>query len=77
MKAYYLDQQEMYRLTLTKSVVNRATCVAFLVTGEKKTAALKEVLKGAYQPDKYPSQVIKPLNDNLIWFTDKAAAEQV
>lgn len=76
-KAYYLDQQEMYRLTLTKSVVNRAACVAFLVTGGKKTAALKEVLKGAYQPDKYPSQVIKPLNDNLIWFTDKAAAEQV
>ena len=76
-KAYYLDQQEMYRLTLTTPVVNRAACVAFLVTGGKKTASLKKVLQGAYQPDKYPSQVIKPLNGNLIWFTDKAAAGQV
>ena len=71
-KAYYLDAQEMYRLTLTAPVVNRADCVAFLVTGSKKAGVLKAVLKGPYQPDVYPSQRIKPGNGNLIWFVDKA-----
>lgn len=73
-KAYYLKAQDMYRITLTKSIVNRSTKVAFLTTGAGKAHALKEVLKGAYNPDLYPSQEIKVPAGELHWFVDEAAA---
>ncbi|GAA4398783.1 6-phosphogluconolactonase [Nibrella viscosa] len=72
--AYYLKAQDMYRLTLTAPVVNRAACVAFLVTGNGKADVLKEVLQGDYQPAVYPSQRVKPVSGELIWFVDEAAA---
>ncbi|HTR30245.1 MAG TPA: 6-phosphogluconolactonase [Puia sp.] len=72
--AYYLEAQEMYRITLTKTIVNRAARVAFLTTGDKKAHALREVLSGAYNPDVYPSQEIKPVMGELHWFVDRAAA---
>lgn len=72
--AYFLTQQTMFRLTLTAPVVNRAACVLFLIAGPKKAEPLKEVLEGAYNPDTYPSQVIKPTNGDLIWLVDEKAA---
>lgn len=76
-KAYFLEAQEMYRITLTALIVNRSAAVAFLVAGSGKATALKQVLQGVYQPDKYPSQVIIPENGNLHWFMDEAAAAQL
>lgn len=76
-KAYFLTQQNMYRLTLTAPLVNRASCVAFLVAGPKKAEPLKEVLEGVYNPDKYPSQQIKPNPGELIWMVDQLAAAQL
>jgi 6-phosphogluconolactonase len=73
-KAFFLEAQDMYRITLTKTIVNRAARVAFLTTGTAKAHALKEVLKGAYNPDLYPSQEIKPQGGELHWFVDTAAA---
>lgn len=72
--AYFLKTQDMYRITLTKTIVNKAARIAFLTTGTGKAHALKEVLEGAYNPDLYPSQEIKPLTGNLHWFVDEAAA---
>ncbi len=72
-KAFYLPAQSMYRITLTKTIVNKSACVAFLTAGQAKAHALHEVLKGAYDPDKYPSQEIKPSGE-LHWFVDEAAA---
>ena len=77
-KAYFLDQQTMYRLTLTAPIVNRASCVLFLVAGPKKAAPLRAVLEGDYRPDMYPAQVIRPVNGELVWMVDeKAAAELI
>lgn len=70
----FLKQQDMYRITLTAPVVNQSACVVFLVAGAGKAAALKEVIEGDYRPEVYPAQVIKPLNDQLHWFIDEAAA---
>ena len=71
--AFFLKAQDMYRITLTKTIVNKSACVAFLTSGTAKAHALQEVLKGAYNPDLYPSQVIKPVGE-LHWFVDEAAA---
>lgn len=76
-KAYFLQQQNMYRLTLTAPVVNRAACVLFLVSGPKKAAPLKQVLEGDYKPDTYPAQVIRPTNGELIWMVDEPAAAEI
>jgi 6-phosphogluconolactonase len=71
--AFWLQAQDMYRITLTKTIVNKSACVVFLTAGTAKAHALKEVLKGAPNPDLYPSQVIKPVGE-LHWFVDEAAA---
>jgi 6-phosphogluconolactonase len=70
----WLEAQNMYRITLTKSVVNKSKHIAFLTTGNNKANALKEVLEGHYNPDLYPSQEIKPESGELHWFVDEAAA---
>jgi 6-phosphogluconolactonase len=75
-KAFYLPAQSMYRITLTKTIVNQSACVAFLTAGPAKAHALREVLKGAYDPDHYPSQEIKPAGE-LHWFVDEAAAAEL
>jgi 6-phosphogluconolactonase len=72
-KSFWLQAQDMSRITLTKTIVNKSACVAFLTAGTAKAHALKEVLKGAYNPDLYPSQEIKPAGE-LHWFVDEAAA---
>jgi len=75
--SFYLDAQQMYRITLTAPVVNRARKVVFLTFGANKSNALFEVLKGARNVDQYPSQIIQPLDGDLHWFVDEAAASRV
>ena len=57
----WLQEENMYRITLTPPVVNAAACIAFLVNGSNKAKALDEVLHAPYNPEKYPSQIIKPV----------------
>lgn len=70
----YVPKLNTNRLTLTAPSINRAANVIFLITGDSKVAALKEVLEGEYQPQIYPSQLIKPGNGKLTFLVDEAAA---
>jgi len=74
-KAFFLKAQDMYRITLTAPVTNLASCVAFMATGAGKALTLQAVINGAPDPDRYPSQLIRPENGELHWFVDEAAAE--
>ncbi|SDH15563.1 6-phosphogluconolactonase [Flavobacterium omnivorum] len=71
--AYYLESQNMFRITLTAPLINRAKQIVVVTFGENKAHALNEVLNGAYNPEKYPTQLIKPLDGELFFLTDKAA----
>jgi 6-phosphogluconolactonase len=73
-KSYFLETQKMFRITLTKSIVNKSGRVAFLATGQDKSKALEQVLEGPLNPSHYPSQVIRPVNGELHWFIDEPAA---
>lgn len=73
-RSFFLKEQKMYRITLTAPVINAAKCVLFLASGRNKAVALHHVLAGAYNPNLYPSQVIKPANGELYWWIDEAAA---
>lgn len=70
----YLKEQQMHRITLTSAVVNRATRVAFLISGGDKAAALYHVLSSEHDPYLYPAQIIQPFNGELYWFYDEAAS---
>ncbi len=62
------------RVTLTPLVFNSARHVLFLVTGENKAHALSEVLHGATDPLRLPAQRIRPVNGDVTWLIDQAAA---
>jgi 6-phosphogluconolactonase len=70
----YVDKLGVWRVTFTPPTINAAAHVTFIVSGESKAERLKQVLKGPYQPDELPSQLIKPETGELLWFFDKAAA---
>ena len=76
-KAFYLEEQKMYRITLTAPVVNASGRIAFLVSGSDKAAALYHVLSAKHDPELYPAQIIQPYNDQLYWWVDEAAATDI
>jgi 6-phosphogluconolactonase len=64
------------RITLTVPVINAAGSVVFLVAGEDKAAALKEILEGEADPREYPARLIQS-PDEPEWRLDRAAAKLV
>lgn len=72
--AFFLQSQDMYRITLTAPVVNLAAAVVFLASGTGKASVLKEVLEGERNIHQFPSQIIRPEKGQLHWFIDEAAA---
>jgi 6-phosphogluconolactonase len=72
--SFFLKSQNMYRITLTKNIINRAKHIVFMISGKEKANALHEVLEGVRNPDLYPAQVILPTSGELHFFMDEAAA---
>jgi 6-phosphogluconolactonase len=73
-KEVYVEEQKMFRITMTAPLINHAHNIVFLLTGKSKAATLKTVLNAPYQPAIYPVQLIKPINGKLYWFVDAEAA---
>jgi len=73
----YVKEEEMYRITMTAPLINQAHHIFFLVTGVNKKEILKNVLSTADQPEKFPAQLIKPKDGELMWLVDQAAAELI
>ncbi len=60
------------RITFTFPLINQASCVMFLVSGEGKAEILHEVLENPGQ--NLPAQRVAPEKGKLIWLVDGAAA---
>jgi 6-phosphogluconolactonase len=73
----YLAEQNMFRVTFTAPFINQASQVVFLVSGADKAVALQNVLEGAYQPQEYPAQLIRPNGAHPIWLVDRAAGHKL
>lgn len=71
----FVEKFDASRLTFTFPTINNASNVVFLVSGENKANALKEILEGEFKPEKFPSQNINPENGNLFWLIDRQAAK--
>lgn len=60
------------RITFTGKVINNASKVVFISTGENKAQMIKNVVIEA-KPE-YPASHIKPSNGEMIWLLDEGAA---
>ena len=69
-----VEKLKTWRYTLTFPTINNAENIFFLVKGAEKAETLKRVLEGDFQPQKYPSQNVKPENGKLFWLVDESAA---
>lgn len=61
------------RVTLTFPVLNAARAVLFLVAGEKKAPALREVLSGRASVETHPAAGVRPASGTLTFLVDRAA----
>jgi 6-phosphogluconolactonase len=72
--ANHVPQKNTWRITLSWPVLNQARDVFFLVQGSEKAKVLERVLKGPFDPENLPSQLIRPASGKLTMFLDSAAA---
>ena len=73
-KAVFLNEQKIYRISFTAPLINMAHHTAFLVYGMSKAAAVKNVIEDEKNIEQYPGQLVAPVNGTLNWFLDEAAA---
>lgn len=65
------------RVSLTGKVINNANAVSFLVTGSSKADRIDEIFNKKAGYEKLPSSYIKPVNGELNFYFDKAAAVNI
>jgi 6-phosphogluconolactonase len=71
------EREGIIRLTVTPPVLRHAAVLLFVVTGEDKAAALREVLEGEEHAGRYPAQVVRQAQGDVVWLVDGAAAARL
>lgn len=73
-KSIYVDKLKSNRISFTAPLINKAEHVAFLVYGENKADAIKHVIGDEEKNyEKYPAQLIHPVDGKLTFFVDTEA----
>jgi len=75
--ANYVPKLNVHRITFTVPLINAARKVVFMVAGEGKANALREVVNGPHIPETYPAQFVEPESGQLVWMVDEAAASLI
>ncbi|RYY50151.1 MAG: 6-phosphogluconolactonase [Chitinophagaceae bacterium] len=73
-KDVYVEVKQMQRISFTPALINAAKEIMFVITGQEKAPALKEVLEGNFDPQLYPAQIIKPVIGKITWLLDEAVS---
>ncbi len=76
-KDVFLEDQKVYRITMTAPLINQAHHIAFLVYGEGKAVAVHHVIEDKRDIEIYPAQLIKSQGTDLQWFLDTGAASKL
>ncbi|GAB3902579.1 6-phosphogluconolactonase [Larkinella knui] len=76
-KAVFLPDQNVYRITMTAPLINLAHHLAFLVYGQGKAEAVNSVLNGPEDSENHPAQLIRAAEGDVHWFLDKPAASKL
>ena len=75
--ANFVPKFETYRITITPRVINAARHVTITAGGAEKAESLAAVLEGPRDTDKYPVQLVSPVNGELHWYIDRAAGAKL
>jgi len=65
------------RVSFTGKVINNATAVTFMVTGENKSERVREIINEEPNSVYYPASLVKPNKGTLHWFIDHEAAKLI
>jgi len=69
------------RITFTLPVINSASNIAIVATGDDKAKAMHlavfDGIEGPEAPALLPARMVKPTDGKLVWFLDKAAASSL
>lgn len=77
-KSVFVDEVDMFRITMTAPMINNARHIAFLVFGRDKADAVYEILEGRDgSANKYPARLIKSDSKKVQWYLDKEAASRL
>jgi len=71
--ADFVEEVDMWRISMSAPLFNRGRTVAFLIHGQEKAQVLREVLLDPPDPERLPAQLINP-EGKLLWMVDEAAA---
>ncbi|HEX3357610.1 MAG TPA: 6-phosphogluconolactonase [Tepidisphaeraceae bacterium] len=63
-----------WRITMTFPFINKSQNIIVMVAGAAKAAALKDVLQGPRDPHRLPIQFVQPIDGQITWLLDTAAA---
>lgn len=72
-----IDKLNSWRFTIPPPVIDSAEHVMLLVTGSDKSAMLRQVFLGPYEPAEYPVQLVTRRHRPTIWLLDEAAASEL
>ncbi len=75
--ANFVPKLNAWRITMSAPFLNRSREVIALVSGEKKSPVLRDVLQGPRDPERLPIQMISPTHGKMIWLIDEAAAKDL
>lgn len=75
--APFVPKFNTYRITFTPHLLNNARAVVIATAGPSKTDVLERVLRGPYDPNTYPVQIVAPAGGSLTWYVDRVAAAKL
>ena len=68
------DNGKLPRITITPPIIIDANNIVVMVSGERKGAMIRKVIKGDYEPKLYPAQIVRNCKGKVIWLLDKEVA---
>lgn len=77
-KSVFVEEVDMYRITMTAPLINQARHIAFLVFGKDKSDAVYQVLEDkSGSVNQYPARLINSNDKKVEWFLDTEAASRL
>ena len=75
--APFVPRLNAYRLTLTSSVLCRVRRAIFFVVGREKAEAFERALKVPDEPTRWPAQIMRTVEGEVIWLVDRESAVRI
>jgi len=63
------------RITITGELINNSENLIFMVTGQKKSGIIKEILEPGSKESGLPASLVRPSKGRVSWYIDKNGAE--